>query len=510
MLMMEESLPAPGPNLGFLAQLNQFTSARIRLEDLFQEFVRSEGSDTLIAVIQESRNDKDRAPSYYDPNKGTNSPGAPQGSGSNVRSLLSKKSPKKRPQSEISSSTSPSKSTDATSPISSSLKDLSISETSHHIPPTGTSSSSFVSSSGVASNLFPVVDPLSSGTPKIASSSSVVNSGTTTTVAGTPVGSVERTESDNEEHAVLRRKATLDKIPVFYHPGRRNYVFNQQLHFSLEEDKLVKRLPEIEAFFKPFPGGIPIEKFVHVTKRLCGIPSFFNLPLCRRINEKYGDPDAGIPAPRTIGRAGRQPSGVKIKLKTFIKFWQQEIEPYDRIERFFRIIKKHDSDYIVKDDFIPFLQELLHFHPGLDFLEAHEEFQRKYALTVITRIFYKVNTSRSGKISLREVRKSNLFTACMHVDEETDINKVLDFFSYEHFYVIYCKFFELDSDKDSKLTKADLMKYGDHALSEAIVDRYILTTFIVGLRIFYIYFILFIQNIPSGRASFFGWASWKL
>lgn len=29
-----------------------------------------------------------------------------------------------------------------------------------------------------------------------------------------------------------------------------------------------------------------------------------------------------------------------------------------------------------------------------------------------------------GKLSLREVRNSNLFTACMHVDEETDINKV--------------------------------------------------------------------------------------
>lgn len=85
----------------------------------------------------------------------------------------------------------------------------------------------------------------------------------------------------------------------------------------------------------------------------------------------------------------------------------------------------------------------------------------------------------------------------MHVDEETDINKVsifyssngcmiwfnchfifaldlqvLDYFSYEHFYVIYCKFFELDADKDSKLFKADLLKYGEHALSEAIVDRY--------------------------------------
>ena len=32
------------------------------------------------------------------------------------------------------------------------------------------------------------------------------------------------------------------------------------------------------------------------------------------------------------------------------------------------------------------------------------------------------------------------------VDVEEDINKVLKYFSYEHFYVIYCKFWELDTD----------------------------------------------------------------
>ena len=48
---------------------------------------------------------------------------------------------------------------------------------------------------------------------------------------------------------------------------------------------------------------------------------------------------------------------------------------------------------------------------------------------------------------MREVRNSNLFAACMHVDEETDINRVIDYFSYEHFYVLYCKFYELDVDK---------------------------------------------------------------
>jgi serine/threonine-protein phosphatase 2A regulatory subunit B'' len=117
------------------------------------------------------------------------------------------------------------------------------------------------------------------------------------------------------------------------------------------------------------------------------------------------------------------------------------------------------------------VQELLHFHPGLEFLESHDEFQRKYALTVIARIFFKVNVARTGKLSLREVYSSNLIQEFMHVDEETDINRVVEYFSYEHFYVLYCRFFELDADKDSKLTRDDLLKYGEHSLSEALVDR---------------------------------------
>ena len=44
--------------------------------------------------------------------------------------------------------------------------------------------------------------------------------------------------------------------------------------------------------------------------------------------------------------------------------------------------------------------------------------------------------------------------------------------SYEHFYVLYCRFFELDLDKDSKLSRDDLLRYNDHALSEMIVDRW--------------------------------------
>lgn len=420
--------------------LSHFVSAKIKLEELFQTFLEHEGQEKILNMyLEASRYPLDESIIKLDSDRGVSgSPGLSKNS-------IYKKSPKKRTQAEMAQSSS---STGNASAPADELSRLSVG-------PASSSSASIGGSSTVA----------------VAGSSAAPSSGVAAGAESIGAMSVTRTDSDDpaSDHYVMRRKTTFDRIPVFHVPGRKSTHIS---HVS-EDDKLVKRLPEIEAFFKPFPGGIPVEKFVHVTKRLCGIPSFFNLPLCRRINERFGDPDAGIPAPRTVGKAGRQPSGVKIKLKTFLKFWQQEIEPFDRIERFFRIIKKHDAEYIVKDDFVPFLQELLHFHPGLDFLEAHEEFQRKYALTVITRIFYRVNTSRTGKISLREVRKSNLFHACMHVDEETDINKVLDYFSYEHFYVIYCKFFELDADKDSKLTKHDLLKYGEHALSEAIVDRYV-------------------------------------
>ena len=36
-------------------------------------------------------------------------------------------------------------------------------------------------------------------------------------------------------------------------------------------------------------------------------------------------------------------------------------------------------------------------------------------------------------------RRGDLLHALTLLDEEEDINKVLKYFSYEHFYVIYCK-----------------------------------------------------------------------
>ena len=50
------------------------------------------------------------------------------------------------------------------------------------------------------------------------------------------------------------------------------------------------------------------------------------------------------------------------------------------------------------------------------------------------------------------------------LDEEEDINQIVEYFSYEHFYVVYCKFWELDSDHDLYIDKADLSRHQDHGM----------------------------------------------
>lgn len=47
------------------------------------------------------------------------------------------------------------------------------------------------------------------------------------------------------------------------------------------------------------------------------------------------------------------------------------------------------------------------------------------AETVIYRIFYYINRSANGRLTLRELKHGNLIAAMQLVDEEEDINKVL-------------------------------------------------------------------------------------
>lgn len=167
-----------------------------------------------------------------------------------------------------------------------------------------------------------------------------------------------------------------------------------------------------------------------------------------------------------------------IRLRTFLRFWRTEVEPMDQFGRFFNLVAQRQPAtegphrgrrVIVAGDFMPFLEELLAFHPGLAFLESTPDFQEKYARTVAARIMFELDPEGSGAITERALRRSDLLHAFHTVDMEEDINLVTRFFSYEHFYVLYCKFWELDTDHDFLLDRDNLSAMPD--LTHVVLDR---------------------------------------
>jgi serine/threonine-protein phosphatase 2A regulatory subunit B'' len=139
--------------------------------------------------------------------------------------------------------------------------------------------------------------------------------------------------------------------------------------------------------------------------------------------------------------------------------------------RAFDILRQPNAQAVVPEDLRPLLAGILLSHPGLEFLQEAPEFQERYAETVIHRIFYHNNRLGDGRISWREFRRGDVLQALRDADEQEDINKVLRHFSYEHFYVVYCKFWDVDTDHDFRISRDDLLRYGNHSLTYRIVDR---------------------------------------
>jgi serine/threonine-protein phosphatase 2A regulatory subunit B'' len=205
--------------------------------------------------------------------------------------------------------------------------------------------------------------------------------------------------------------------------------------------------------------GLTAPMLIPVTTQVCGLSSYLTNTLYKRITGRAHDSGAIADA------------GTLVTQEAFLKFWDSELVCVEPNARLFRILCAPGAKHLCRADFKDLVKEIVGRHPGLDFLAATPEFQTRYAETVIARIFYTVNRAGDDKLTLRDLKKSNLLLRLAELDNEEDINKINDYFSYEHFYVIYCKFWELDSDHDSYLDREDLLRYDDYALSPACVDR---------------------------------------
>ncbi|XP_076833401.1 serine/threonine-protein phosphatase 2A regulatory subunit B'' subunit alpha isoform X2 [Brachyhypopomus gauderio] len=169
--------------------------------------------------------------------------------------------------------------------------------------------------------------------------------------------------------------------------------------------------------------------------------------------------------------AGGERTGF-VSVYSFIATWRKLLHScYDDASKFVYLLAKPGCNDLEQEDFIPLLQDIVDTHPGLTFLKDAPEFHSRYITTVIQRIFYTVNRSWTGRITMTELRRSNFLQTLALLEEEDDINQITDYFSYEHFYVIYCKFWELDTDHDLFIDPKDLARYNDHASSSRIIER---------------------------------------
>nr|AAO01089.1 CG4733-PA [Drosophila willistoni] len=205
--------------------------------------------------------------------------------------------------------------------------------------------------------------------------------------------------------------------------------------------------------FDSFPNNQVTKDELPRILKLCGLPFYWRMPVmvfCQ------------------TGSTGL------VERQRFVEFWKQmNVYCHEAASRFVYILSRGQRfrSYIVPEDLVPMVQDVVDTHPGLAFLKEATEFHSRYVHTVIARIFYSVNRSWSGKITIAELKRSDLLEMISLLEEEEDINQIMAFFSYEHFYVIYCKFWELDKDHDLLINQEDLARHSDHALSTRIVER---------------------------------------
>ncbi|XP_067580972.1 serine/threonine-protein phosphatase 2A regulatory subunit B'' subunit beta isoform X4 [Pseudorca crassidens] len=230
-------------------------------------------------------------------------------------------------------------------------------------------------------------------------------------------------------------------IPTFYFPrGRPQDAVNV--------DAIIAK---IERTFAQFPHERATMGDMGRVAKACGCPLYWKGPLfCGAGGERTGS----------------------VSVHKFVAMWRKMLQScHDDAAKFVHLLVSPGGSSLAQEDFIPFLQDVVNTHPGLAFLKEASEFHSRYITTVIQRIFYTVNRSWSGRITCAELRRSTFLQNVALLEDEVDINQLTEFFSYEHFYVIYCKFWELDTDHDLLIDAQDLARHNDHAISTKMIER---------------------------------------
>eukprot|EP00188_Purpureofilum_apyrenoidigerum_P001112 Plantae.Rhodophyta-Purpureofilum_apyrenoidigerum.ctg1572.p1 GENE.Plantae.Rhodophyta-Purpureofilum_apyrenoidigerum.ctg1572~~Plantae.Rhodophyta-Purpureofilum_apyrenoidigerum.ctg1572.p1 ORF type:complete len:630 (+),score=113.37 Plantae.Rhodophyta-Purpureofilum_apyrenoidigerum.ctg1572:1171-3060(+) len=163
---------------------------------------------------------------------------------------------------------------------------------------------------------------------------------------------------------------------------------------------------------------------------------------------------------------------VIVAKESFFEFYDHNCAGQAVYKRLFNLLRSSiKAQYLTREDLHPIVDLLLVQHPGLAFLEATPQFQLRYLETVVERVFYTCAKRHPSRLYPKELQDEGFLDALFQIDQDEVIDNERRFFSYEHFYVLYCRFWELDTDHDRIIDAEDVLSYGGHALSCRIVDR---------------------------------------
>ncbi|KAK0403661.1 hypothetical protein QR680_017054 [Steinernema hermaphroditum] len=273
---------------------------------------------------------------------------------------------------------------------------------------------------------------------------------------------VDSVEASLRDPKVTQIAGKLANIPRFHFPQGKPIPRS-------ENDAALRRAQQA---FSALPSGAALKSGdLSEVCQAINVPLYWKRPLFDAIARAAGHPhysafDDELPP---------------ISFAHFATFWREmTAKANDEASRFVFTLAAGDCSkfssstvrsYLVHDDFTSMVKDLIDTHPGLSFLADTPVFHRSYIDTVIARVFWTVNRSWSGRITAAEVRKSNLLETIREIEQTSDINKITDFFSYEHFYVIYCKFWDLDQDHDMVISREDMRGYSSGGLTGRIIDR---------------------------------------
>ncbi|KAJ1663834.1 Serine/threonine-protein phosphatase 2A regulatory subunit B'' subunit alpha [Coemansia sp. RSA 1813] len=243
------------------------------------------------------------------------------------------------------------------------------------------------------------------------------------------------------------------------------------------EKSIAQQLERIRRHFDSSFGAREAD-FVGVTAE-CGLPRFANRALFQFVaRSSSGAAQSVLSGSAVIGKRSRQAPDRESwpAFEHFCHVWAQLRRSSTDVHSLLFNILVEDAarprPFLVRDDLRVLVADVLDHHSELEFLEGQDHYAQSYMETVIERIFYVANRSWDGCVTLAQFRKADVAGIIRGIEDGIDIDiQAPGVFSYKHFYVLFCSFFELDSNRDRLLDARDLLRYFNGMLSRRTISR---------------------------------------